>query len=148
MARALPHKTTAKRTEVSNIVQGMMGHDVQIDVHHFHQYCQEHSEVCLMLLDLQATLRERLLGTPYWRAIAKRRSRNPEQHEPGYIREVFREMQAAREEGLRARREGAKAALATNLERLRSHVEGEKRNHPAASLDLNYLVRVLELMLC
>jgi Ca2+-binding EF-hand superfamily protein len=133
LVESLHHTTAAKHKGVSKIVSDMIGNEVEIDVSDFHKYCKKHDEVCLLLFGLQTSLRERILGTPFWKAISKRRCNNEEQMDANYIRDLYCEWKATREARLKAQEE-ADLLHATSRAEQRQAAPGpamEKKRHNA-----------------
>eukprot|EP00603_Paraphysomonas_imperforata_P006100 CAMPEP_0114437424 /NCGR_PEP_ID=MMETSP0103-20121206/14005_1 /TAXON_ID=37642 ORGANISM="Paraphysomonas imperforata, Strain PA2" /NCGR_SAMPLE_ID=MMETSP0103 /ASSEMBLY_ACC=CAM_ASM_000201 /LENGTH=373 /DNA_ID=CAMNT_0001607813 /DNA_START=220 /DNA_END=1338 /DNA_ORIENTATION=+ len=96
LVESLHHTKSAKHKGVSKIVHDMMNYSLDIDVESFHKYCKNHDEVCLLLVGLQNSLRERILGTHVWDSIMYLRNVGTGQREATYIQALYAEMASAR----------------------------------------------------
>lgn len=105
LLECLHHTSASKYRGIDKIVSVLFGLDKDfITIIAFHNFCHEHDEVCMILLGLQNTLRERILGKSFWEAIMRKRSSCPEQLEANYTRLLFEQKIALNEERIEAER--------------------------------------------
>jgi hypothetical protein len=104
LVESLHHTTAIKHKGVSKIVQEIMNYSLDINVDEFHQYCRKHDEVCLLLLGLQTSLRERILGARFWESIMHLRHVGTGQMAANYIQLLFAEMNSEKALHLRLKK--------------------------------------------
>lgn len=96
MVECLHHTSASKHKGIKKITADMCGDKREINVATFHEYCRKHDEVCLLLLGLQNTLREQILGKSFWEDITRKRSENSEQLAADYIQSMYANMRATK----------------------------------------------------